>query len=143
MTEPPRDLTARLDAELRSRIEEAIDFVCLDVMVRARLERGLPAPAVDNPRDREEFSRDVRSFLVRLRADLTTGLAEAERRRVEARVRPGGDEVAQLLAAQVALAKALPDYWQCFDAARLAYATERVRSGGEHGSLFARLFGHG
>lgn len=141
--EGPRDLTARLDAELRSRIEEAVDFVCLDVMVRARRERGLPAPIADSPRDREEFHHDVRSFLARLRADLTAGLSDAERQRVDTATRADEDELAQLLTAQVALAKTLPDYWQRFDAIRLAYAAERVRSGGEHGSLFARLFGCG
>ena len=32
----PRDLVARVEAELRERIEEAVDFACLDALVERR-----------------------------------------------------------------------------------------------------------
>ena len=37
----PRDLIARVDAEVRDRIGEAVDFVCLDALVQSRQARGL------------------------------------------------------------------------------------------------------
>ena len=51
--------------------------------------------------------------------------------------------LADLVSAQVALAKRRPDYWQRFDAVRAAYAAERQASGGERGGLLRRLFGGG
>src|SRR5207253_2797093 len=50
----PRDLAARIEAELRERIEEAVDLACLDALVKWRRARGLPAPAADSVRDRAE-----------------------------------------------------------------------------------------
>ena len=43
----PHDLIARVEAEIRDRIGEAVDFVCLEAMVDARRASGLPAPAAD------------------------------------------------------------------------------------------------
>ena len=58
-------------------------------------------------------------------------------------MRGAGDETARLLAVQLVLARELPDYWQRFDAMRLAYTAERVGSGGERRGLLGRLFGRG
>jgi hypothetical protein len=135
-------LAARIDEELRGRLEEVVDFVCLDAMVQHRRARDLPAPVADSARDREEFAGEVRAFLARLAA-LTADLAPEQRRRVEAVEQGTGDETARLLAVQVALARALPDYWQRFDAARLAYTAGRVASGGERRGRLDRLFGRG
>ena len=46
------DLDTRLGHEVRERLEEAIDFVCLDALVRTRQARGLPPPQADNAADR-------------------------------------------------------------------------------------------
>ena len=124
----PATLLGQIDAELRGRIEEAVDFVCLEVLVASRRARGLPAPAADNPRDRDEFNGMVHAFLERLRADLPGAT-------------PPGETTADLVSAQVALAKQLPDYWQRFEAVRAAYAVEHQASGGERGGLLRRLFG--
>lgn len=126
------ELRARLDTELRERIEEAIDFVCLDALVRDRRARGLPPPAADSPADREEFARSVREFLERLDADIA-GLPGARRETT-------GD-LGDLLATQVRLAKELPDYWQRFEAIGASYAGEPSTSGGERRSFFDRLLG--
>ena len=119
----PRDLIARVDAEVRDRIGEAVDFVCLETMVRTREARGLAAPRSDSTEDRAEFDASVEAFLTRLADAIRAALGPAERRAVEtASTRAIGDRLARLLATQVALAKLLPDYWQRFDDVRAAFA---------------------
>ena len=138
----PPELRARLDAELRERIEEAVDFVCLDALVRSRRARGLPAPTADHPADREEFTRSVREFLEQLGAQLAHELSEEERRRLVGARAPRAD-VQQLVAVQVRLAKALPDYWQRFETIGASYAPETTTSRGERRPLLQRLLGRG
>ena len=121
----PRDLIARVDAEVRDRIGEAVDFVCLESMVQSRHARALPAPAPDSTRDRAEFEASVEAFLGRLGQEISSALGPEQRQSLEAAVgRASGDRLARLLAAQVALAKLLPDYWQHFESVRAAYAAE-------------------
>lgn len=139
----PANLAARLDAQLRERIEDAVDFVCLDAMVAARRARGLPPPAADSAEDREEFSRGVRAFLEHLGASVAAGLTPEQMRKIEAAKSDAGDETARLLAVQVALARELPDYWQRFEAGWAAWAAEGVGSGSERRDLLGRLFGRG
>jgi hypothetical protein len=120
----PRDLIARVDAEVRDRIGEAVDFVCLESMVRSRSTAGLPAPAPDSERDRAEFDRRVEAFLARLGDTMVAALDAQQRQSLAAAGRAGGDRLAHLIAVQVALAKLLPDYWQRFEQVRTAYAAE-------------------
>jgi hypothetical protein len=117
----PSDLSARIDAELRSRIEDAVDFACLDAMVRAREARGAPPPAADDPRDRDEYTARVSAFLDELSNDLIAGLSDEQRGRFGL---PRRNDVAAALAVQISLAKVLPDYWQRFDAVRLRVAED-------------------
>ena len=138
----PADLAARIDRELRERLEEAIEFLCLDALVQRRRALGLPAPAADSARDREEFAAQVRAFLERL-GTLAADLGPEPRRKIETAERGAADETARLLAVQTVLARELPDYWQRFEAARVAYTTERAASGGERRGLLGRLFGRG
>jgi hypothetical protein len=168
----PRDLIARIDVQIQERIEEAVDFVCLERMVTGRRARALPAPAADSARDREEFDASVRAFLEHLQTEIGRDLPAEASRRVAGAGGTGGDGVTPLLAVQVALAKLIPDYWQRFDRARAGYladvptpgdAGSGAPSGGpgsaqppvttrgapagwsrrEGRSLLARLFGHG
>ncbi|MBI4636775.1 MAG: hypothetical protein HY727_10550 [Candidatus Rokubacteria bacterium] len=137
-------LRDRLDGELRERLEEAVDFACLDAMVQARRARGLPLPAADRDRDREEFTAIVREFLERLQRDFVTGPGEA----ASLGTRPGpvpppDASVEALLARQAVLARELPDYWQRFDAIRAAYVAARARSGGERRGVLGRLLRRG
>ena len=121
----PRDLIARVDAEVRDRIGEAVDFVCLEAMVQSRQTRALPAPAPDSTQDRAEFDASVEAFLARLADEVSSALGPEQRQSLEAAVgRASGDRLARLLAVQVALAKLLPDYWQRFENVRAAHATE-------------------
>jgi len=142
-------LSTRIEFEVRERLEEAVDYVCLDALVQARRASGRPAPVADNADDRREYAEHVRAFLRQLERDLTDGL-DAEQRRRLAAVPAAGDEEARLMTVQVTLARLLPDYWQRFDASRARYVSEpperRVAadgSGGEGRGLLARLFGRG
>ncbi|HSF05292.1 MAG TPA: hypothetical protein VLG10_05820 [Methylomirabilota bacterium] len=124
----PRDLLALIEGEVRERIADAVDSVSLEVMVRRRRNQGLPEPIADNERDREEFTAGVRTFLERLRADLLPILsADQGTKAAEAANRAGTDPLACLMAAQVTMARELPDYWQRFEAVRLAFTSERAR----------------
>jgi hypothetical protein len=150
------DLRARIEFEVRERLEDALDYVCLNALVQDRKARGLPPPAADNPADRRAYSDNVLALLDRLRQELAAELSPDERRRTGD---PGtaGDEQARGIAAQVALARRLPDYWQRFDAistrflAEMPAATDgergggapRPASGGESGGLLGRLFRRG
>ena len=141
-------LGTRIEIEVRERLEEAVDYVCLDALVQARRARGLPAPAADSAADRREYVAHVQRFLVLLERELTTGLDAEQRRRLPAEP-PAADEEARLMSVQVALARTLPDYWQRFDAARARYLAEPAgrpapeASGSEGRGLLARLFGRG
>ena len=117
----PRDLIARVDAEVRDRIGEAVDFVCLEAMVDARRTSGLPAPAADSTSDRAEFDRRVETFLARLGDAMLPTLNAEQRQSLTA---SGGDRLDRLIAVQLTLAKLLPDYWQRFEQVRTAYAQE-------------------
>ena len=141
----PADLNARIDAQIRERLEEAVDFVCLEIMVERRRTRGLPAPVADNAEDRAEFTAAVHAFLEHLKEDLTGDLAPADRQRVLDAARAADDPAERLLAVQVGLARLLPDYWQRFEASRTRYAPGSAADGsrGDRGGLLRRLFGLG
>jgi hypothetical protein len=140
----PRDpLAVRIDAEVRQRIEEAVDYACLEALVAARQERGLPPPVTDNADDRSEFERGVLAFLSRLERELAPSSRSLPRG-----VDNSDGEAGRLLAVQVTLAKSLPDYWQRFDAVRTAWvgglggrSEPPMSSGSDARGLFARLFG--
>ena len=137
----PRDLLARVDMEITERLEEAVDFVCLDTMVQRRRARHLPEVAADSDEDRDEFNSRVETFLDRLRRDIALDAPPAIQGKIdEALGRAGAERVRQLLAVQVVLAKELPDYWARFDTVRLAYAAEDDASGSERPGLLGRLF---
>ncbi|PYN12246.1 MAG: hypothetical protein DME05_22085 [Candidatus Rokuibacteriota bacterium] len=138
----PGGLAARIDAQLRERLEEAVDFVCLDVLVQRRRALALPPPSADSPRDREEFLRSVRTFLERMKAELLPDLGAEPRAKVAAAEATPGDEDARLLGVHVVLARELPDYWQRFETGRIVYA-KHLESGGESRGLLGRLFGRG
>jgi len=140
------DLGARIDWEVRERLEEAIDYVCLEAMVQARRAQDLPPPAADSGPDRDEFAARVRAFLRLLLEEVPAGLPAGERpppQRPPRQATDASDEQARLIAAQVSLARALPDYWQRFEALSLRYLAQPGDSGGERPGLLARLFGRG
>ncbi|MBI2217876.1 MAG: hypothetical protein HYU51_11305 [Candidatus Rokubacteria bacterium] len=143
----PRDLGGRIDAELRSRIEDAVEYACLDAMVEARRARGAALPVADAPADREEFATRVRDFLERLRATMTAELTDGQHERLRGAIAPPRGDLEAALCAQVALAKELPDYWQRFDTIRRRSGRPSMirldPSGRERRSLLDRLLGQG
>lgn len=140
----PRDLIARVDAEVRERIGEAVDFVCLESMVLTRTAAGLPAPAPDSTSDRAEFDRRVEAFLAQL-GDAMMPVLDTQQRQSLQGSSSSGDALARLLDVQVALAKLLPDYWQRFEQVRAAHAGEpdarTTTSGRDRPGWLDRLLG--
>src|SRR5436853_6491998 len=126
------DLKARIEAQLRERLEEAVDFVCLEALVKRRRALSLPAPSADSTRDREEFTQSVHAFLAELRNTIAPTLSEAQREKIAAAERPPGDETHRLLGVHVVLARELPDYWQRFEAGRAGSAPQ-TESASQHG----------
>jgi hypothetical protein len=140
----PFDLARRIDGELRTRIEDAVDDACLSAMVKSREARGELPPAADNERDRQEYMARVAAFLELLRVEITATLDEEQRQRLgRAVLRPRADGVDAAIAVQVSLAKMLPDYWQRFEAVRLGPGADIDVSRREPRTLRDRLLGRG
>ena len=137
------DLSTRIAAELRQRIEDALDAASLDTLVRMREARGLPPPAADSARDREEYQDTVRQLLGRLEAHFVPTVGADLLARLDGARAEATDPEARSVAVQVELARGLPDYWQRFDAIRLRYAEERAASRGEGRGFLRRLFARG
>ena len=137
----PRNLLSLIDAELRDRLEEAVDHACLEAMVMARRAADAAPPKADDVRDREEFTATVRTFLERLRDEIPAAADEAVSATPAADARAG--EEWRLLTVQIARAKALPDYWQRFDTVRVRFTSEYAASGGPRRGILGRLFGRG
>lgn len=135
-----RGLMERIQAQLRERIEEAVEMAALKLMVDLRAATGRPAPETTSSADRAEFEATARASLAWLRnaylADLPTDLRPA----FEEAEATGGDERARLLAGHVWLARRLPDYWQRFETYQRRYAEHRLAQPGGAGWL-KRLFG--
>jgi hypothetical protein len=132
-------LAVRVEIELRARIEDALDYACLDAMVRARKAEGAPPPLPDNATDRAEYLSRVSAFMERVRAELVPTLTDEQRRRLGATVSRRPANVDAALAAQIALAKELPDYWQRLDAIRQRDGA--LDSGSEHRTLLDWFLG--
>jgi hypothetical protein len=134
-----RDLLSLIDAELRQRLEEAVDNACLEAMVSSRRKTGTAAPVANDARDREEFTASVRAFLERLRDEIPAASSDVLRTTPE----PGADasEEWRLLAWQIERAKALPDYWQRFEAVRLRFTDNYEQLRGLRRGVLGRLFG--
>jgi hypothetical protein len=131
------DLGTRIEHEVRERLEEAVDFVCLEALVKTRRASGAPAPVADNVADRAEYQTHVSAFLHLLTDELRPAKNPASP------TPSSGATDAQLLSRQVALARTLPDYWQQFETLSARYLAEPSASGGERRSLLARLFSRG
>ena len=138
----PRDLLSLIDAELRERLEEAIDHACLDAMVSARRTADEPLPKADDARDREEFTATVRALLERLCDEIPADANDAARATPTTEDARTGEEW-RLLAIQMARAKALPDYWQRFDALRARFTADYAAapSRGARRGILRRLLG--
>lgn len=137
----PQSLRERIDAQLRERIEEAVEMAALEVMVEARKRHQRAAPEESNAHDRAEFHATAEELLEYLDRAFRASLGAADLAAVDGAARAAPGEVhAQRLAGQVLLAKRLPDYWQRFEAHRAEHAAGRLGSAQAAGWL-RRLFG--
>ena len=135
-----RGLMERIQAQLRERIEEAVEMAALKLMVDLRAATGRSAPETTSTADRAEFEAGSRALLAWLRdayvadlpADLRPSFDEAEA--------AAGDQPARLLTGQVWLARRLPDYWQRFEGYQRRYAEQQLADPTGPGWL-KRLFG--
>lgn len=132
----PQSLRERIDAQLRERIEEAVEMAALELMVEGRRHQQRPLPDEGNARDRAEFHATAEEFLEHLDQAFRVALPPADAEALEAAARAASDQLyARRLAGQVLLAKRLPDYWQRFETHRAALAAARLGSAQSAGWL--------
>lgn len=137
----PRGLSERIEALVRERIEEAVEFVCMDLLVQLRRAHGRPAPEAGNAGDRQEFQGLVRELLLHLRAGCLEGLSGEDLDRLSrAEDAHGPQEIPRLVAGQAVLARALPDYWQRFETLRDAFTRARRGAPPSRPGFLGRLF---
>jgi hypothetical protein len=135
-----RGLMERIQAQLRDRIEEAVEMAALKLMVDLRTAAGRPAPESTSTADRSEFEAGSRALLVWLRDAYVADLSQALRAGFDEAETAAGAEPGRLLAGQVWLARRLPDYWQRFERYQRQYTEQRMADPGGPGWL-KRLFG--
>ena len=136
-----RGLFERIEAQLRERIDEAIEMAALKLMVDARAQTGRPAPESTSSADRAEFESTARALLARLRERFLAELPVELRPRYDQAEAAVADEAARPLAGQVFLARQLPDYWQRFERYQQEDAQERLADPARPGGWLRRLFG--
>jgi hypothetical protein len=123
----PGGLGERIETAVAERLEEAVEFVCMDLLVQLRRTHGRPAPQAGNARDKGEYEGLVREWLLHLRSTLLDCLPpEAVQKVNQAEETGSREETLRLLAGQVALARTLPDYWQRFETLRAAFTQARL-----------------
>jgi hypothetical protein len=136
-----RGLLERIEAQLRERIDEAVEMAALKLMVDTRAQAGRPAPESTSAADRAEFESTARTLLGRLRERFLAELPVELRPRYEQAEAAAVDEAARPLAGQVFLARQLPDYWQRFERYRQEDARQRLADAVRPGGWIRRLFG--
>jgi len=135
----PQSLRERIDAQLRGRIQEALEMAGLETMVEARKRAGRPAPEDGNAGDRDELLATIDGLLDHLHEALGRALPLEERPGFEGAQQGAAHSRDGRLAGQVCLAKRLPDYWQRFEAHRVEFARKPLGGTGE--GWLKRLFG--
>ncbi len=135
----PRDLRARIAAQLRERIEEALEMFALKLLVDRRALEGRPAPETSSAADRREFEQTATELLAHLRGAFEAELAADQRAALAEAERPAPDGRERLLAGQVWLARQLPDYWQRLE--RHVSTFPGVDRAAGHTGWLGRIFG--
>jgi hypothetical protein len=137
----PRGLDERIQAQLRERIEEAVDMAALELMVELRQRQGRPAPETSSQADRKEFAQLGAGLLGHVRDAFHAELRPGERALLEQAEAGEEDERQSLLGGQVFLSRRLPDYWQRFEAHAGAYGAARLETPASRSGWLGRLFG--
>lgn len=136
-----RGLLERIEAQLRERIDEAIEMAALKLMVDTRAQAGRPSPESTSAADRAEFESTARALLIRLRERFLAELLVELRPQYDQAEAAAADDAARPLAGQVFLARRLPDYWQRFERYQQADAQDRLADPARPGGWLRRLFG--
>lgn len=136
----PQTLMERIDAQLRERVEEAVEMGALGILVETRKREGRPAPEEGSGRDREEFHTLAAMLLTHLDQAFSAALGDEARSGLDRARASDADPHAGRLAGQVYLAKRMPDYWQQFDEHRRAFGQLRASSPEPTSSWLRRLF---
>ena len=136
----PRRLVERIEAQLRERIEEAVEMAGLKLMVELRRRHGRPAPETSSDADRREFEQIATALLRHLRDALRAELPADNRGEMERAEASGQEPRESALAGQAFLARRLPDYWQRFEVHAAAYARARLEAPEPRRGWLGRLF---
>jgi len=136
----PRGLVERIEAQIRERLEEALERAALKLLVDLRARQGRPAPADSSDADRREFESLVGDLLAYVDAAFRGDLDARDRQDLERAESHAPSERDRLLAGQVLLARRLPDYWQRLERYEAAYAESRLEARAAR-SWLDRLFG--
>ena len=136
----PRGLVARIEAQLRERLEEAVEMAGLKLMVDLRARHARPAPETSSEADRREFEAIAAALLAHLRDAFHAQLGADERHQLERAEAGQPSEREAFLAGQVLLARRLPDYWQRFETHQAAYAETRLEAPPAKSGWLGRLF---
>jgi hypothetical protein len=137
----PHTLMERIDAQIRDRIEEAVEMAALELLVETRKREQRRAPQEDSASDRAEFRALAERLLAHLHDALVSSLPDEQRPALEGIDPPPSSDWPGLLTVQVFLAKRLPDYWQRFDEARGEFARQSPGAPGPGPGWLRRLFG--
>ena len=137
----PRGLGERIQAQLGERIEEAVEMAGLKLLVDLRTRDGRPAPEISSETDRQEFEALAADLLVHLRTAFHAELGAEDRAELERAEAGHPSGRGRLLAAQVFLARRLPDYWQRFERYQTAYAGARLAAPASRSGQLGRFFG--
>jgi hypothetical protein len=137
----PRGLVERIEAQIRERLQEALEMAGLKLLVELRARHGRPAPVDSNEVDRREFASLTADILTHVSAAFREQLAEQDRRDLDRAESGAQSERERLLAGQVLLARRLPDYWQRLETYQTAYAKARLEAPAPRGWL-GRLLGN-
>jgi len=136
----PRGLAARIEAQIRERLEEAVEMAALKLMVDLRARHGLPAPETSSANDRKEFDAITGDLLTHLRAAFVAELSAEDRHALEEVEATLSNERHRILAGQALLARRLPDYWQRFESHHAEYIKSRLETPPQKSGWLGRLF---
>jgi hypothetical protein len=127
---------------LGERLEEAVDFFCLDLLVKRRQAANRPLPEEKSDTDRQEFRQLVQEFLAFLQEGCAARLGNDQVPLLRSvKEKAAGDPGQRLMTVQVFLARTLPDYWQAFDELTARFAQERLAAPLPKPGFLDRLFG--
>jgi hypothetical protein len=136
----PRGLVERIEAQIRERLEEALEMAGLKLLVQLRARDGRPAPEASREADRKEFEALAADLLAHLRTAFHAEVREEHRRELEQAEAGSRSERERFWAGQIFLARRLPNYWQRLERHEAAYVKARLEAPSTKAAWLHRLF---